>query len=76
MLPLRVCGWRFYVGNRLITSKLHRSCLLVTSSFDYSTEGSRHNGSDVVYDVVISGGGMVGTAMAAAFGKQVFSTVS
>ena len=54
---------------RLIIFKLRRNCTLATSSFCYSTEGSKQNSSDLIYDVVISGGGMVGTAMAAALGK-------
>jgi len=74
MLMLRVCGWRLCVEGRVITSKLRRSSLLVTSSFDYSTEGSRQNVSDVIYDVVISGGGMVGTAMSAALGRLLTSS--
>jgi len=65
---MKVCSRSLCVGSGLILSKLRRNCLLAVSSFGYGSESTRQNGSDVIYDVVISGGGMVGTAMAAALG--------
>jgi len=68
---MELCSRRLFAGSRLIISKLRCGSVLATSSFGYSTEGSSgQNGSDTdCYDVVISGGGMVGSAMAAALGK-------
>jgi len=65
---MKICGGNLRAGGRLIVSKLRRSYLLSTCSMNFSTEGTKQDGSDVIYDVVISGGGMVGTAMAAALG--------
>ena len=66
---MSICNRLWCRGSRLIISKLRRNFLLEPCSFGYSTESSRQNESDVIYDVVISGGGMVGTAMAAALGS-------
>lgn len=70
---MKICSRRFFVGSRVIISKFCRNNLLATSSFGYSTDGTRQNGSAVMYDVVISGGGMVGTAMAAALGMPPYN---
>ena len=62
------CNRYLHIGSRLISWKLRQNCLIATSSCSYSTECSQQNGADVIYDIVISGGGMVGSAMAAALG--------
>ena len=63
------CNRYLHIGSRLISWKLRQNCLIATSSCSYSTECSQQNGADVIYDIVISGGGMVGSAMAAALGR-------
>ena len=82
MLPI---GNRLFAGARICrrhsSALLSRFCTQATSdssaSTDHtgagSTSGSddfHSQGHDDAYDIIISGGGMVGAAMAAALGKK------
>ena len=53
---------------RVIRKRLSSRILRVSQCNTFSSDVSDHKEDDVLYDLIISGGGMVGCAMAAALG--------